>query len=65
MSRYGDHSNGNGFRVPIIVALAGILMLFGSGFMYLLSVKADKEVVNQIHKDVGEIRTFLMGPRRP
>lgn len=51
------------FRVPLIAALTGILLLFGAGFAYLDAKKADKDAITQIQQDVREIRAFLMGPK--
>ncbi len=53
----------NEFRVPLIAALTGLLLLFGTGYAYLDRKKADKDTIAVIQQDVREIRTFLMGPK--
>lgn len=51
-------------KLPLIAALAAILSLMGAGYARLETTKADRGAVEEIHKDVREIRNYLLGPRK-
>lgn len=53
----------NGFRVSWVVLIAFLLGLMGAGYTLLDAKKADRAAVEEIAKDIREIRTFLMGTR--
>ena len=55
----------NVFRVSWVLLVAFLLTLMGTGYAYLDRTKANRDTVEEMAKDIREIRTFLMGRRKP
>lgn len=56
-------SERNGFRVSWVLVVAFILGLMGTGYAMLDARKADRTMVEEMSRDIREIRVFLMGQR--
>lgn len=54
----------NGFRVPWVVLIGFLLALMGAGYVHLDLTKADRRTVEEMAKDIRELRVYFLGPKQ-